>query len=67
VTAVAADGTRADGDVVEDDGIARPEGTGFSFSTPTPPSDGEHRAGPRQAGRSPATVGTVHNGFTKLR
>jgi serine/threonine-protein kinase len=63
VTAVAIDGTRAEGVVREQDGIARPESDGYAFIPPEqPPPD------PRPApARTARPIGTVHNGFTKLR
>jgi hypothetical protein len=64
VVAVAADGTRAEGYALEDEGVARPEGDGYTFVTPEPPLDDARRPGPRRSARP---VGTVHNGFTKLR
>jgi serine/threonine protein kinase len=64
VAAVAADGTRAEGYALEDEGVARPEGDGYTFVTPDPPADDARHPGPRRSSRP---VGTVHNGFTKLR
>jgi serine/threonine protein kinase len=63
VAITALDGTRAEGYVREQDGIARPEGDGFMMVLPdSTPSD------PRPAAARPARpIGTVHNGFTKLR
>ncbi len=62
VTIVALDGTRAEGLVRERDGIARPEGDGYSFVGPPGLAD------PRPGGaRGVRPIGTVHNGFTKLR
>jgi hypothetical protein len=63
VSVVAIDGTRADGFVREQDGIARPEGEGYAFVTPEP-SATEIRVPPQRPARP---LGTVHNGFTKLR
>ncbi|HEY8042474.1 MAG TPA: serine/threonine-protein kinase [Polyangiaceae bacterium] len=61
VSVVAIDGTRAEGTVREQDGIARPEGEGYAFVAPElAPAD------PRPA-RPARPIGTVHNGFTKLR
>jgi len=65
LSAVALDGTRADGTVRELDGVARAEGDGFSYVPAEPSSSaGEARPGPV---RAPRPIGTVHNGFTKLR
>ena len=63
VAVVALDGTRAEGFVREQDGIARPEGDGYAFVAPEP-SVTESRPTPSRPVRP---VGTVHNGFTKLR
>jgi hypothetical protein len=65
VTAISPDGTRANGDALEEDGVVRAEGDGYNFTappSPSPPVAEERRVGPRP-GRA---VGTVHNGFTKL-
>ncbi len=64
---LALDGSRVEGDVREQDGIARPEGDGLTAVLPVstlPPSPAE-----RPASRPvvAAPVGTTHNGFTKLR
>jgi serine/threonine-protein kinase len=65
ISAIAADGTRADGYAQEDDGIARVEGDGYTFAAaPRSGSEVVRRAG---TGRDPRSVGTVRNGFTKLR
>jgi serine/threonine-protein kinase len=63
VTVTALDGSRAEGYVREQDGIARPEPDGYTMALPdNPPGD------PRpHVGRPVPPVGTVHNGFTKLR
>ncbi len=63
VTVTALDGSRAEGYVREQDGIARPEPDGYSFALPdNPPAE------TRPASARPAKpIGTVHNGFTKLR
>jgi serine/threonine-protein kinase len=63
VTIVALDGTRAAGFVREQDGIARPEGDGYEFVSPSGAADEPRAAGARAA----PPIGTVHNGFTKLR
>jgi serine/threonine-protein kinase len=63
VTATAIDGSKASGFVSEQDGVARVEAEGFSIELPalSPPP-------PRSSVRpSTAPVGTVKNGFTKLR
>ncbi len=62
VTVLAPDGTRAEGYAMEADGIARPEGDGYSFAAP-PQSDEPPRV-PRRRATHP--LGTVHDGFTKL-
>ncbi len=69
VTVVAPDGTRADGYAIEEDGIARPDGDGYNF---TPPPQPQAEAVPSPSARrakqhAPAPVGTVHDGFTKLK
>jgi serine/threonine-protein kinase len=65
VTAVALDGTRAEGFVREEDGIARPADDGYAFVTPPEPTGSESRHPPFAHPARP--VGTIHNGFTKLR
>jgi serine/threonine-protein kinase len=63
VSVLALDGTRADGFVREQDGIARPEADGYAFVPPEPTA-----TEPRPAAVRPARpLGTVRNGFTKLR
>jgi hypothetical protein len=62
VTVFALDGTRAEGYVREEDGIARVDGAALLFTLPNTPSD---QVVP--APRPSRPVGTVHNGFTKLR
>jgi serine/threonine-protein kinase len=63
VEAVAIDGTRVEGFVREQDGIARPEGDGYAYIAPEPPADPH----PPVPVRTTRPIGTVHNGFTKLR
>jgi serine/threonine-protein kinase len=63
VTILALDGTRAEGFVREQDGIARPDGDGYAFVGPPDPSPAARPLGPRAV----RPIGTVHNGFTKLR
>ena len=63
VAVIAIDGTRAEGFVREQDGIARPEADGYAFVAPGP-SATETRP---PSTRPTRPVGTVHNGFTKLR
>jgi hypothetical protein len=66
VSALAADGTRAEGSVHEEDGIARPEGDGYAFvAAPRPGVDDARRSG--RGAHEVRPVGTVRNGFTKLR
>ena len=63
VTVVALDGSRAEGYVREQDGIARPEADGYTLEAADPqPVDSRPVTGPPTR-----PVGTVHNGFTKLR
>ncbi|HLK36349.1 MAG TPA: serine/threonine-protein kinase [Polyangiaceae bacterium] len=64
VTAIALDGTRADGHTREEDGIARPDADGYAFTAPQSTVDDVRRVG---TVRMPRPIGTVHNGFTKLR
>jgi serine/threonine-protein kinase len=64
VTAIALDGTRAEGYVREQDGIARPEGDGLKFVSDAAAA-GDVR--PATGHPPPRPIGTVHNGFTKLR
>jgi serine/threonine-protein kinase len=60
----APDGTRADGYAVEEDGIARADGDGYTIVAPPPV---EHQtSGPRRR-RTTRPPGVVHDGFTKLR
>jgi serine/threonine-protein kinase len=63
VAVVAIDGTRAEAFVREEDGIARPEGDGYTFILPEPASATHSSTPPR----STRPIGTVRNGFTKLR
>lgn len=63
VAVIAIDGTRAEGFVREQDGIARPEADGYAFVPPEPSATETRPASTRPA----RPVGTVHNGFTKLR
>ncbi|HEX8790021.1 MAG TPA: serine/threonine-protein kinase [Polyangiaceae bacterium] len=63
VAAVALDGTRAEATVREEDGIARPDSDGYVFIPPEPSGDARAPA----SGRPARPIGTVHNGFTKLR
>ena len=64
VIATAPDGTRAEGYALEADGIARPEGDGYSFTAPAEATGGIRHVG---TPATPHRLGTVHNGFTKLR
>jgi hypothetical protein len=64
VTVLAPDGTRAEGYAVEEDGIARPDGDGYTFvGPPSSEDEGNHR----DRRRPTHPVGIVHDGFTKLR
>jgi eukaryotic-like serine/threonine-protein kinase len=63
VGATAIDGTRAAGFVREEDGIARLEGNGYALVSPEPSAPEPRLPLPRPA----HPVGTVHDGFTKLR
>lgn len=66
VTALALDGTHAEGYVREQDGIAQPDADGYTFVAPPEQTGVETR--PRGSGsRAPALIGTVHHGFTKLK
>jgi serine/threonine-protein kinase len=63
VAITALDGSRAEGYVREQDGIARPDADGYTMVLPdSPPGDSRPAAG-----RPARPIGTVHNGFTKLR
>jgi len=68
VTAVAADGTRAEAYVREQDGIAGPDADGYTLPPPPDQTGSEVRREPRGApARVPGLIGTVHHGFTKLK
>ncbi|MDP9034617.1 MAG: serine/threonine protein kinase [Myxococcota bacterium] len=61
VMAVAIDGTRAQGFVRDEDGIARPEADGYALIAPDPNAV-------REAGTRPTRpIGNLRDGFTKLR
>jgi serine/threonine-protein kinase len=64
VTAFALDGTRAEGYVREAEGVARVEGDGFILALPAVSATASPKAQPP---RSDSPVGTVRNGFTKLK
>jgi len=64
VTAVAADGTRADGYVREHDGVATADAAGFALTPPPEPASSEGR---RESPRRARPIGTVRDGFTKLK
>jgi serine/threonine-protein kinase len=66
VIATAPDGTRAEGNVDEDEGIARPSPEGYAF-TPPPGVHDDTRSVTPPAPPPPRPLGKVHNGFTKLR
>ena len=63
IAITALDGSRAEGYVREQDGIARPDADGLTMVLPDPVPGNPHPP----AGRPARPVGTVHNGFTKLR
>jgi tRNA A-37 threonylcarbamoyl transferase component Bud32 len=69
VSVTALDGTKAQGYVRELDGVARVEPEGFSIELPPPVQPSYTSAPARAAPRPvpPAPVGTLKNGFTKLR
>jgi hypothetical protein len=68
ITAIALDETRAEGYVQEQDGIAHPDADGYIFAAPSEPSGRDMRRESQGPGpRTPRPVGTVHNGFTKLK
>ena len=63
ITVFALDGARAQGYVLEQDGVARPDSEGLTVIFPdSVPLDS--RTGTARPARP---IGTVHNGFTKLR
>jgi len=64
VSAVALDGTRAEGYLREEEGVARPDANGYTFIAPPSNVDDVRRVG---GGRPAHPIGTVRNGFTKLR
>jgi serine/threonine-protein kinase len=67
VTALALDGTRAEGYVREQDGIAHPDVDGYAFVAPPGPAGSDRRETQGVGGRSPRPVGKIRNGFTKLK
>ena len=70
VVAVALDGTRAEAAVHEDDGIARAGDTGFTITLPpgVKPITADGRPmPPAPPSGAPAPIGTMKNGFTKLK
>jgi hypothetical protein len=61
------DGTRAEGYVREQEGIASPvDGLAYSFPSAPVGSEG-HRDVAHVGGRMPRSIGKVHDGFTKLK
>jgi serine/threonine-protein kinase len=67
VTALALDGTRAEGYVREQEGVAAAEVDGYAF-VPADPANGDSRRDtPGAAARRARPIGTVHDGFTKLK
>jgi eukaryotic-like serine/threonine-protein kinase len=67
VTALGADGTRAEGYVREEDGVARPDASGYSVVAPDAVSGDSKREPQNAAGRPAHPIGKVRNGFTKLK
>jgi hypothetical protein len=68
VTALAADGTRADGYVREREGMAIAEVDGYAFVPAAEPATSDGRREPIGPGsRRARPIGTVHDGFTKLK
>jgi serine/threonine-protein kinase len=67
VTVHALDGTRAEAYVREDDGVARPEGRGYAVMQATARKGARPVYVPIPAASSTAPIGTVKNGFTKLK
>jgi serine/threonine-protein kinase len=68
ISVTALDGTKAQGFVREQDGVARVEPEGFTIELPPPPQASQPPSTPARPGRtSTPPVGTVKNGFTKLR
>jgi serine/threonine-protein kinase len=65
ITALGLDGTRAEGYVRERDGIAHPDVEGLSLIAPSESVGRDVRQG--AGARTPRPLGTVHNGFTKLK
>jgi serine/threonine-protein kinase len=67
LSAIALDGTRADGYAREESGIAQPE-PGLAFDIPAPLPTASQAGAPAGAGvRRTKPAGTTRNGFTKLR
>jgi hypothetical protein len=68
VTALALDGTRAEGYVREQDGVAHSDVDGYAFVTPPESTATEvRREAPGGGAHPPRPIGKVHNGFTKLK
>jgi serine/threonine-protein kinase len=79
VTATGLDGTRAEGFVREEEGVARADHPGYDLIVPTLPANPAQPAAPPSRGQpartakpaastgKPAPVGTTKNGFTKLK
>jgi hypothetical protein len=65
VSATSVDGTSSEGFVQEEAGIARFEGDGYTLSAP--PRSGTGDVCRAAVGRESRPIGTVRNGFTKLR
>jgi serine/threonine-protein kinase len=67
VTALGIDGTRAEAYVHEQDGIARPDALGYTMTLPSAAPVEITPAPTARGGGGVAPIGTVKNGFTKLR
>ncbi len=67
VSAVGADGTRADGYVREEEGVARVDPLGFTVVAPEAVPVDPKREAPSSQVRPPKPLGKVRNGFTRLQ
>jgi len=66
LVAVAADGARAEGVVVEDEGMAKVDDDGFAVSRPDVPASGTAAPRPGAGSVKQPPIGTKKRGFTKL-